>query len=152
MDMLNELHVLDAWFVTAHPARRRWIVTHLRSNSPFERGQALKIPAAMRQAMLHGHATKSKAEAELEQVAVRTAADRTPGEPAFVGAPLVVGDQLFGVLCGVDMSSKLTPAHQDSPHLMTAAQVLARYSATSSRTRSWSSAPSVPRPTPWWTN
>ena len=34
------------------------------------------------------------------------------------------GDQLFGVLCGVDMSAKLTPAHQDSLHLMTAARIL----------------------------
>jgi diguanylate cyclase len=123
MDMLNELHVLDAWFVT-RIRLDEWIVTHLRGNAPFERGQTLKIPAAMRESMLRGHDTKSKAEAELEEVAVRTAADRTPGEPAFVGAPLVVGDQLFGVLCGVDMSAKLTPVHQDSPHLMTAARIL----------------------------
>jgi diguanylate cyclase (GGDEF)-like protein len=123
MDMLNELHVLDAWFVT-RIRLDEWIVTHLRGNAPFERGQTLKIPAAMRESMLRGRDGTSKAEAELEEVAVRTAADRSPGEPAFVGAPLVVGDQLFGVLCGVDMSAKLAPQHQDSPHLMTAARIL----------------------------
>jgi diguanylate cyclase (GGDEF)-like protein len=123
MDMLNELHVLDAWFVT-RIRLDEWIVTHLRGNAPFERGQTLKIPAAMREAMLRGRAEKSKAEAELEAMAGRTASDRSPGEPAFVGAPLVVGDQLFGVLCGVDTSSKLTAAHRDSPHLMTAARIL----------------------------
>jgi diguanylate cyclase (GGDEF)-like protein len=123
MDMLNELHVLDAWFVT-RIRLDEWIVTHLRGNAPFERGHVLKIPAAMREAMLRGHNAKSKAEVELEAVAVRTAAGRSPGEPSFVGAPLVVGDQLFGVLCGVDMSAKLTPAHQDSLHLMTAARIL----------------------------
>ena len=61
MDMLNELHVLDAWFVT-RIRLDEWIVTHLRGTAPFERGKALKIPAAMRDAILHGHDAKSKAE------------------------------------------------------------------------------------------
>jgi len=122
MDMLNELHVLDAWFVT-RIRLDEWIVTHLRGKAPFERGHTLKIPAAMREAILRGRDTKSKAEVQLEAVAGRTG-HRNPGEPAFVGAPLVVGDQLFGVLCGLDMSAKLKPEHQDSPHLMTAARIL----------------------------
>ena len=123
MEMLNDLHGIEAWFVTRFRLDE-WIVTHLRGNAPFERGHALTIPAATREAMLRGQRYKEQAEVELEAVAVRTAADRSPGEPAFVGAPLVVGDQLFGVLCGVDTSSKLTAAHGDSPHVMTAARIL----------------------------
>jgi diguanylate cyclase len=109
MQMLNELHVLDAWFIT----RIRlddWIVTHLCGNAPFERGQALRVPAAMRRATPRDESLVD------EDLLVKH---------AFVGAPLVVHDQLFGVLCGLDMtSSDRRQAPADSPHVMTAARIL----------------------------
>jgi diguanylate cyclase (GGDEF)-like protein len=121
--MLHELHVLDAWFVT-RIRLDEWIVTHLRGNAPFQRGQALAVPAAMREKMLRGQQTKSRAEAELEAAAGQVAAQRIPDEHTFIGAPLVVRDQLFGVLCGLDTTSSMTAAHHESPHLMTAARIL----------------------------
>lgn len=123
MQMLNELHVLDAWFIT----RIRlddWIVTHLCGKAPFERGQALRVPAAMRQQMLRGHAPASEVETQLEALAPGPIDDSLLLKHAFVGAPLVVNDQLFGVLCGLDMTSSNRSAHQDSPHMMTAARIL----------------------------
>ena len=71
-----------------------WIVTHLRGRAPFERGQALTF-----------------------------AGDRWP-EGAFVAAPLVIGDELFGMLCGLDTSRRLPPEQRDSPHIMTASRIL----------------------------
>jgi diguanylate cyclase (GGDEF)-like protein len=53
--------------------------------------------------------------------------ERTPADlagPAFIGAPLVVRDELYGVLCG--FGSRLTgdDAHHDSPSVMSAARIL----------------------------
>jgi diguanylate cyclase (GGDEF)-like protein len=123
MQMLSELHVLDAWFIT----RIRlddWIVTHLRGKAPFERGQALRVPAAMREQMLRSHAPASVVETELEALAVGPVDDSVLLKGAFVGAPLVVNDQLFGVLCGLDSTAGTGANHRDSPHLMTAARIL----------------------------
>ena len=121
--MLNELEVVDAWFIT----RIRlddWIVTHLCPKTPFKRGQALTIPAAMRRRMLGSVKPASAVESELEALAERTGEDKTLVEHEYVGAPLVVNDQLFGVLCGLDMSGSGRPAPHESPHLMTAARIL----------------------------
>jgi diguanylate cyclase len=124
MEMLSELHVLDAWFIT-RVRLDDWIVTHLCGKAPFERGQALHVPAGMRRQMLREHAQLSSVEAELEALAERTAADKMPAlEHAYIGAPLVVRDQLFGVLCGLDTTAAVHTAHHDSPHLMTAARIL----------------------------
>jgi diguanylate cyclase len=124
MEMLSELHVLDAWFIT----RIRlddWIVTHLCGNAPVERGQALHVPAGMRRQMLRERARLSSVEAELEALAERTADNKMRAlEHAYIGAPLVVRDQLFGVLCGLDTTASVHAAHHDSPHLMTAARIL----------------------------
>ena len=123
MDMLNELHVLDAWFVTRIHLDE-WIVTHLRGNAPFVRGDALHMPTAMREQILRGQLGRTRAERALEDLAVRTAVNHTPGEHAYVGAPLVVNDQLFGVICGLDATATVHLRYQDSPHLMTAARLL----------------------------
>lgn len=123
MDMLSELQVLDAWFIT----RIRlddWIVTHLCGNAPFERGHALRLPSAMREQIVRGRLPASGVETELEALAERTGEDKAVVAPAFVGAPLVVHDQLFGVLCGLDMTARLAETNRDSPHLMTAARIL----------------------------
>lgn len=121
--MLTELHVLDAWFIT----RIRlddWIVTHLCGNAPFERGHALRLPSAMRERIVRDRLPASGIETEFEALAERTGEDKTVVAPAFVGAPLVVRDQLFGVLCGIDMTATAHEAHRHSPHLMTAARIL----------------------------
>jgi diguanylate cyclase len=123
MAMLSELHVLDAWFIT----RIRlddWIVTHLCGNAPYERGHTLRVPAAMRQQMLRGIVPVSGVETEFEALADASIEEKKLVQHAFVGAPLVVRDQLFGVLCGLDMSATQHQAHRDSPHLMTAARIL----------------------------
>jgi diguanylate cyclase len=120
--MLSELHVLDTWFIT----RIRlddWIVTHLFGNAPYERGQVLRVPLAMRRELLAGHAA-SVVEEQLEALAVRTGDDKMPPLHTFVGAPLVVNDQLFGVLCGLDTSASLDHSRRGLPHLMTAARIL----------------------------
>jgi diguanylate cyclase (GGDEF)-like protein len=123
MDMLSELQVIDAWFIT----RIRlddWIVTHLCGNAPFKRGHALRLPAAMRDQIVRDRLPASGVETELEALAERTSEDKTVVAPAFVGAPLVVRDQLFGVLCGIDPTATDRDANRDSPHLMTAARIL----------------------------
>jgi diguanylate cyclase (GGDEF)-like protein len=123
LQMLSELHVLDAWFIT----RIRlddWIVTHLCGKAPFERGQALRVPSAMRQRMLRGHAPASAVETEFEGLAAGPVNDKLLVGHAFIGAPLVVNDQLFGVLCGLDVGAGAREARPDSPHLMTAARIL----------------------------
>jgi diguanylate cyclase (GGDEF)-like protein len=123
LEMLSDLHVLDAWFIT----RIRlddWIVTHLCGKAPFERGQALHVPSAMRLRMLRDQAAASGVETALEALAPGPIDDKLLVEHAFIGAPLVVNDQLFGVLCGLDMTSTVREAHRDSPHLMTAARIL----------------------------
>jgi diguanylate cyclase (GGDEF)-like protein len=122
MGMLSELHVLDAWFIT-RIRLDEWIVTHLCPKTPFKRGQSLQIPSAMRRRMLDSVTPASAVETELEALARRTGEDKTLVEHAYVGAPLVVNDQLFGFLCGLDMSGTDT-AHHDSSHLMTAARIL----------------------------
>jgi diguanylate cyclase (GGDEF)-like protein len=123
MQMLSELHVLDAWFIT----RIRlddWIVTHLCGKAPFERGHALRIPSAMRHQLLGEHAPASAVETELEALAPGPIDEGLLVEHAFVGAPLVVNDQLFGVLCGLDMTATNHEARRESPHMMTAARIL----------------------------
>lgn len=126
MGMLSELHVLDAWFIT----RIRlddWIVTHLCPKTPYKRGQALQIPAAMRAEMLRGTAPATVVEHELEALALRSSENKLAVslvESAFVGAPLVVNDQLFGVLCGLDRTARGGEKRGDTRHLMTAARLL----------------------------
>jgi diguanylate cyclase (GGDEF)-like protein len=123
MQMLKELHVLDAWFIS----RIRlddWIVTHLCGNAPFERGQALHVPAATRRAILLEQAPASEVESQLEALAPGPIDEDLLLKQAFVGAPLVVNDQLFGVLCGLDMTSSDRHTRRNSPHVMTAARIL----------------------------
>jgi diguanylate cyclase len=122
MQMLKELHVIDAWFIS----RIRlddWIVTNLCGNAPFERGQALHMPAATRRRMLRDQAPASEVESQLEALAPGPIDEDLLLQHAFVGAPLLVNDQLFGVLCGLDMSSD-RHTRRDSPHVMTAARIL----------------------------
>lgn len=123
MDLLNELHALDAWFVTRFRVDE-WIVTHLRGNAPFARGHALQIPAATREQMLGGELRKSRAGTQREAVAERTSMTRMPDNYDVVGAPLVVRDELFGLLCGLDATWTFRAKHGDSPHMMTAARIL----------------------------
>jgi diguanylate cyclase len=111
MEMLHEFYGLDAWFVT-RIRLDEWIVTHLRGRAPFERGSAIHVPAAMRMQMLHGQSARNPAENAMPA-----------GEHAYVGAPLVVRDQLFGVLCGLDMSGS-EGERRDFRHVMTAARIL----------------------------
>jgi diguanylate cyclase (GGDEF)-like protein len=120
--LLGALHVLDAWFIT-RVRLDAWIVTHLYGQAPFERGHALRVPPETREQILRGCAAKSKVEGQLEALAARTGEDKLV-EPAYIGAPLVVNDQLFGVLCGVDVAATVHEAHRNSPHLMTAARIL----------------------------
>ena len=123
MEMLDEMHVLDAWFVT-RIRLDEWIVTHLRGKAPFERGASVELAPRMREALLRGRHPKSRAEVELDALAERTGATRTYVEHAFVGAPLVVKDQLYGVLCGLDMSSTVHDDKEDAPGVMLAARFL----------------------------
>ncbi len=123
MQMLSELHVLDAWFIT-RIRLDHWIVTHLCGNAPFQRGQTLQVPQAMRDQIMRGRRPASGVETELEALAERTGDGKKLVEPAYVGAPIVVNDQLFGVLCGLDKTATVHEMHRDSPHLMTAARIL----------------------------
>lgn len=123
MDMLDALHVFDAWFVT-RIRLDEWIITHLRGKAPFETGHLLHIPAGMRERILRGQLSKTRAEEQFEAVAERAGVARIPEQHGVVGAPLVVGDQLFGVLCGLDMKSTALDEYRESPHIMTAARIL----------------------------
>jgi diguanylate cyclase (GGDEF)-like protein len=123
MSMLNELHALDAWFIT----RARlddWIVTHLHGAAPFAPGAKLPVGAAARQRILQGAPTKTRAERALE--ACVEGADRSSADPdhAFIGAPLIVRDELYGVLCGLDSRLISEELQIDSPSVMAAARIL----------------------------
>jgi diguanylate cyclase (GGDEF)-like protein len=123
MAMLDELHALDAWFIT----RARlddWIVTHLHGTAPFAPGTKLPLDATARERILRGAAAKTRAERALE--ACVEEADRTSADPdhAFIGAPLIVRDELYGVLCGLDSRLISDEVRIDSPSVMTAARLL----------------------------
>jgi len=123
ISMLNELHAIDAWFIT----RARlddWIVTHLYGNASFAPGETLPVGAAARKRILNGAFAKTHAERELEACVER--AERSSADPAhaFIGAPLIVRDELYGVLCGLDTRLMAEDAHFDSPSVMAAARIL----------------------------
>jgi diguanylate cyclase len=120
MELLNNLHGVDAWFVT-RIRLDEWIVTHSRGAAPFERGQALLVPAAMRPER-NGKRRRGGA-AVAEAAAGSEGLQRLPDGHAFVSAPLVVRDQLFGALCGIDRSRPHFE-NDEFPHLMTAARIL----------------------------
>jgi diguanylate cyclase (GGDEF)-like protein len=123
MSILNELHNIDAWFIT----RARlddWIVTHLHGAAPFGLGATLPLGAAARARILRGAPAKTRAERALE--AAVEGADRASADPdhAFIGAPLIVRDELYGVLCGLDSRLISEAARIESPSVMTAARLL----------------------------
>jgi diguanylate cyclase (GGDEF)-like protein len=123
MAMLNELHALDAWFIT----RARlddWIVTHLHGTAPFAPGAKLPIGATARDRILQGAPAKTRAERALELCVEEK--DRASADPdhAFIGAPLIVRDELYGVLCGLDSRLVTKEVQLDSPSLMAAARIL----------------------------
>jgi diguanylate cyclase (GGDEF)-like protein len=123
MSMLNELHALDAWFIT----RARlddWIVTHLHGTAPFAPGATLPLGAIARERILRGTPSKTRAERALE--ACVEEAERSSADPdhAFIGAPLIVREELYGVLCGLDSRLITEEEPFDSPSIMVAARIL----------------------------
>jgi diguanylate cyclase (GGDEF)-like protein len=123
MAMLNELHALDAWFIT----RARlddWIVTHLYGAAPFAPGAKLPLGATARERILQGAAAKTRAERALE--ACVEGSERSSADPdhAFIGAPLIVREELYGVLCGLDSRLISEEVQLESPSVMAAARIL----------------------------
>ena len=103
MEMLDELHGIDAWFVT-HTHLDDWIVMHLRGETEIKRGDALRLSQANRDRISRGVPAL------------------LPGD-VYVGAPLVVNDVVHGALCG-RIRSGATDAADDSPALNMAARLL----------------------------
>jgi len=123
MSLLNELHSIDAWFIT----RARlddWIVTQLHGAAPFAPGAKAPVGAAARGRILHGASAKTRAERALE--AAVEGADRSSADPdhAFFGAPLIVRDELYGVLCGLDSRRISEEVEIDFASVMSAARIL----------------------------
>jgi diguanylate cyclase (GGDEF)-like protein len=110
MSMLNQLHALDAWFIT----RARlddWIVMHLHGSAPYAAGSKLPISAAARGRILDRERWKTPAELALETCVASSERSSADPDHAFIGAPLIVRDELYGVLCGLDarlISGELT--------------------------------------------
>jgi len=123
MAMLNELHALDAWFITrAH--LDDWIVTHLHGSAPFAPGATLPVSAAARQRILQGAPAKTRAERALEACVEQAARESADPDHAFIGAPLIVREELYGVLCGLDSRLVSEEVQLDSPSVMAAARIL----------------------------
>jgi diguanylate cyclase (GGDEF)-like protein len=122
MDMLNALHGLDAWFVT-RCRLDEWIVTHLRGETTFTRGDLLPVASHTREAILRRARPVQAAEQQLEEVAHRRAVPDVPPH-TFVGAPLIVNDELYGALWGHDTRDERTQDPHDSPALTMAARLL----------------------------
>jgi diguanylate cyclase (GGDEF)-like protein len=125
MDMLDACHGVDAWFVT-RIRLDEWIVTHFRGDASLKEGGVLPLSRREREAILRGPFLKTRAELELEDVAARRGGELpAPAEEhGFIGAPLVVNDQLYGALCGVKLGSPPGDAERQSPILMTAARIM----------------------------
>jgi diguanylate cyclase len=123
MDMLNAVHGLDAWFVTRIRVDE-WIVTHLRGQSEFSRGDALPVSLDARARLLHGERPKTNAETELEALEDRRGEPAAVAEHAYVCAPLIVRDEYFGALCGLDTRAVRPDDAGESPALTAAARVL----------------------------
>ena len=121
--MLHDLLGLDMWFVT-RVRLDEWIVTHFRGDGPIARGHALPVAAEMRERILRGQLPKRASEGALAEPSATTDVARLSDASAYVGAPLVVKDQLYGVLCGLDRSGTVADERADAPHLMTAARIL----------------------------
>jgi diguanylate cyclase (GGDEF)-like protein len=124
MEMLDACHELDAWFVTRIHLDE-WIVTHMRGDTLFERGDALPVSPAVRERILRGRRMKSSIEKDLVAIAEsRGVHDIEAAGHGYIGAPLVVNDQLYGAICGVSIGAPLTDSQRESPLLMTASRVL----------------------------
>jgi diguanylate cyclase len=124
MAMLNQLHALDAWFIT----RARlddWIVTHLYGDAAYLPGQRVPVAPAERERILRGVPKKTNAESALDAY-VGGLEGRPPDQPGvtLIGAPLVVRDELYGVLCGIASSPAGSGLDHDWPSVMAAARIL----------------------------
>lgn len=127
--MLQGLLGLELWFIT-RVRLDDWIVTHLRGAAPFGRGDVLPLSPNVRGRLSGPHREQPAAEGERDD---HFAVPLPPGDvidPAhfdvksYVGAPLVVKDQLYGVLCGLDRVRGRRRGDDDAPYLMTAARLL----------------------------
>jgi diguanylate cyclase (GGDEF)-like protein len=123
MDMLNALHGLDAWFIT-RIRLDAWIVTHLRGQSEFVRGDALPLPVETRERLLRGQRPKTRLEDELEALAGRRVVSAAVLEHPYICAPLIVRDEFFGALCGLDTRAARPADTGESAAVTKAARLL----------------------------
>jgi diguanylate cyclase len=97
MEMLDELHGIEAWFVT-RIRLDEWIVTYFRGETPVARGEALPLSQAARERILRFEAP-SGPERVLDALARRRGPPVVVPEHSYAGAPLVVNDEFYGALC-----------------------------------------------------
>jgi diguanylate cyclase (GGDEF)-like protein len=100
MQMLNDLHGIDAWFVTRFRLDE-WIVTHLHGETPYHRGDALRVSRQSRELIMRAPGAPTRPERVLEAMASRRPMPEN-GAQTYIGAPLIVNDQFYGALCGLD--------------------------------------------------
>jgi diguanylate cyclase (GGDEF)-like protein len=124
MEMLNAVHGLEAWYV-ARIRLDEWIVTHLRGEGEFSRGDSLPVTLASREQILTGaRRVPTTAERELEALARRRGVPAGVPAHSYVGAPLIINDELYGALCGLDTRA-VRPDYDDGlPALAMAARLL----------------------------
>ena len=122
--LVLELTAMDACFIT-QLRMDEWVVTHLRGTAPFKRGDALQLLPASRAQLANGERAGFAFEGGFDALGVTQAgAMKTRPVTAYAGAPLVVKDQLYGVLCAIRMKPVAPTARGDGPSLMTAARIL----------------------------
>jgi diguanylate cyclase (GGDEF)-like protein len=123
MEMLNAVHGLNAWYVT-RIRLDEWIVTHLRGESAYARGDALPLTLASREQILTGVRRGTDAERRLEALSQRRGIPAVVPEQRYIGAPLIIDDELYGALCGLDTRAVRPDGDDRLPALATAARLL----------------------------
>jgi diguanylate cyclase (GGDEF)-like protein len=121
--MMHEVLQLQLWLV-ARVHDGEWIVLHSYGEGAFKAGDVLPLSATICSEMLAGNGPHIAP--DVSKVPAYAAAPVMRQHPAgcYAGAPLIVGQSVFGVLCGLSSTPVSDAALRQAPHLATTARTL----------------------------
>lgn len=123
MAMLHELIGLDFWLVTRIRGAE-WIVLQTFGEGPYKAGDVVALSATICTHMLRGEGPLVSADISHVPAYREAPIAKVEDIRAYVGAPLVVHESVYGVLCAIDLTEQPDSLEKHAGAVITSARLL----------------------------
>jgi diguanylate cyclase (GGDEF)-like protein len=123
MTAMRELVGLDYWLVT-RVAGDDWVVLRTLGNGPYQPGDALEFSATICSHMIAGQGPNISYDVASTESYASALIRQTQLIASYAGAPLVVNERIYGVLCALDPNKRQSSIVGHTNMLVTSARLL----------------------------